>query len=177
MDEIYRKTISGTLIRVDNLDRAALACGDYAAVLDCYHALVGCDAVYLDIATGKGAALIPAAHRLGPEGRVIGIDLSEAILQEHEEKGPRIIVEGNGTRIKDIDGKEYIDAGQAFQLPTQGTPTPRSSKLQPNKPRSWSMSAAMFTTQFRPLNWRSNLRRSSLEDFRRLSLVTAAPKP
>lgn len=38
----------------------------------------------LDIATGKGAALIPAAHRVGPEGRVIGIDLSDAILQEAE---------------------------------------------------------------------------------------------
>lgn len=38
----------------------------------------------LDIATGKGAALIPAAHRVGPEGRVIGIDLSHAILHEAE---------------------------------------------------------------------------------------------
>lgn len=38
----------------------------------------------LDIATGKGAALIPAAHRVGPEGRVIGIDISDAILQEAE---------------------------------------------------------------------------------------------
>jgi len=32
------------------------------------------------------------------------------ILQEHEEKGPRIIVEGDGLRVKDIEGKEYIDA-------------------------------------------------------------------
>ncbi|MBI5118677.1 aspartate aminotransferase family protein [Candidatus Poribacteria bacterium] len=32
------------------------------------------------------------------------------ILEEHEQKGPRIIVEGNGLRVKDIDGKEYIDA-------------------------------------------------------------------
>lgn len=38
----------------------------------------------LDIATGKGAALIPAAHRVGPEGRVVGIDLSDAIIQEAE---------------------------------------------------------------------------------------------
>lgn len=38
----------------------------------------------LDIATGKGAVLIPAAHRVGPEGRVIGIDLSDAILKEAE---------------------------------------------------------------------------------------------
>lgn len=38
----------------------------------------------LDIATGKGAVLLPAARRVGPEGRVIGIDLSGAILQETE---------------------------------------------------------------------------------------------
>jgi 4-aminobutyrate--pyruvate transaminase len=31
-------------------------------------------------------------------------------LQEHQQNGARIIVEGNGSRIKDIDGKEYIDA-------------------------------------------------------------------
>ncbi|MBI4832537.1 MAG: aspartate aminotransferase family protein, partial [Candidatus Lindowbacteria bacterium] len=31
-------------------------------------------------------------------------------LAEHQQKGPRIIVEGNGTRVKDIDGNEYIDA-------------------------------------------------------------------
>ncbi len=38
----------------------------------------------LDIATGKGAVLLPAARRVGPEGHVTGIDLSEAILQETE---------------------------------------------------------------------------------------------
>ena len=33
-----------------------------------------------------------------------------SVLQKHEESGPRIIVEGDGVRIKDIEGKEYIDA-------------------------------------------------------------------
>ncbi|UCD56473.1 MAG: aspartate aminotransferase family protein, partial [Candidatus Hydrogenedentota bacterium] len=32
------------------------------------------------------------------------------ILKEHQERGARIIVEGDGSRVKDIDGKEYIDA-------------------------------------------------------------------
>jgi ubiquinone/menaquinone biosynthesis C-methylase UbiE len=36
----------------------------------------------LDIATGSGAVALPAAHRVGPEGRLTGIDLSGAILQE-----------------------------------------------------------------------------------------------
>ena len=31
-------------------------------------------------------------------------------LREHEEKGARLIVEAEGSRIKDIDGAEYIDA-------------------------------------------------------------------
>jgi O-methyltransferase/aklanonic acid methyltransferase len=36
----------------------------------------------LDAATGRGAVLFPAAERVGPEGKVIGIDLAEAMLQE-----------------------------------------------------------------------------------------------
>ncbi len=31
-------------------------------------------------------------------------------LKKEQEEGPRFIVEGNNTRVKDIDGKEYIDA-------------------------------------------------------------------
>jgi O-methyltransferase/aklanonic acid methyltransferase len=38
----------------------------------------------LDVATGTGAVLLPAARRVGPEGHVTGIDLSGAILQEAE---------------------------------------------------------------------------------------------
>ena len=36
----------------------------------------------LDIATGKGAVLLPAARRVGSKGQVIGIDLSGEILKE-----------------------------------------------------------------------------------------------
>jgi ubiquinone/menaquinone biosynthesis C-methylase UbiE len=38
----------------------------------------------LDVATGKGAVLLPIAHRIGPQGHVIGIDLSRTILKEAE---------------------------------------------------------------------------------------------
>jgi ubiquinone/menaquinone biosynthesis C-methylase UbiE len=38
----------------------------------------------LDIATGTGAVLFPAAHHVGQDGRIIGIDLSESILREAE---------------------------------------------------------------------------------------------
>jgi ubiquinone/menaquinone biosynthesis C-methylase UbiE len=36
----------------------------------------------LDVATGRGAGLIPAAERVGPTGHVIGIDLSEGMIAE-----------------------------------------------------------------------------------------------
>ena len=38
----------------------------------------------LDVATGKGAVLLPAARRVGPKGHVTGIDLSGGILKEAE---------------------------------------------------------------------------------------------
>jgi O-methyltransferase / aklanonic acid methyltransferase len=36
----------------------------------------------LDVATGKGAAVLPCARKVGPDGRVAGVDLSATILQE-----------------------------------------------------------------------------------------------
>ncbi len=36
----------------------------------------------LDVATGRGAALFPAAERVGPQGKVVGIDLAPAMIQE-----------------------------------------------------------------------------------------------
>jgi ubiquinone/menaquinone biosynthesis C-methylase UbiE len=38
----------------------------------------------LDIATGKGAVLLPTARRVGSKGHVVGIDLSGKILKEAE---------------------------------------------------------------------------------------------
>jgi SAM-dependent methyltransferase len=39
----------------------------------------------LDVATGKGAVLIPAAERVGRFGRVVGIDLSQKMLEQTED--------------------------------------------------------------------------------------------
>ncbi len=36
----------------------------------------------LDVATGRGAVLLPTAHRVGPGGHVVGIDLSAAMVEE-----------------------------------------------------------------------------------------------
>ena len=42
----------------------------------------GAGARVLDVATGKGAVLLPAARRAGPEGQVTGVDLSTPMLEE-----------------------------------------------------------------------------------------------
>ncbi len=36
----------------------------------------------LDVATGMGAVLIPAAEAVGPQGQVVGIDLSPSMVEE-----------------------------------------------------------------------------------------------
>ena len=36
----------------------------------------------LDVATGRGAVLFPAAEAVGPQGHVVGIDLSETMVEE-----------------------------------------------------------------------------------------------
>ncbi len=39
----------------------------------------------LDVATGKGAVLLPVARRVGPAGHVTGVDLSRSILRHAEQ--------------------------------------------------------------------------------------------
>ena len=39
----------------------------------------------LDVATGNGAVLLPTLERIGPEGHVIGIDMSDRILRQAEQ--------------------------------------------------------------------------------------------
>lgn len=36
----------------------------------------------LDVATGKGAVLFPAARKVGPKGKAVGIDLSQKMMEE-----------------------------------------------------------------------------------------------
>ncbi len=43
---------------------------------------LGRGARVLDVACGRGAVLFPAAERIGPEGSVTGIDLSETMVRE-----------------------------------------------------------------------------------------------
>jgi len=43
-------------------------------------------ATVLDVGTGRGASLVPAARRVGPNGTVVGIDISENAINSTSEK-------------------------------------------------------------------------------------------
>jgi O-methyltransferase / aklanonic acid methyltransferase len=70
----------------------------------------------LDIATGKGAVLLPAARRVGPEGYVTGIDLSNAILQEAEETARKQGLSNIKLQKMDAEHLEFPD--QTFDVVT-----------------------------------------------------------
>jgi O-methyltransferase/aklanonic acid methyltransferase len=68
-------------------------------------------AVVLDVAAGRGAVLFPAARQVGAGGRVIGVDLSTAMVREAEED-----VRNSGLRqieIRQMDA-EHLDFPDAF---------------------------------------------------------------
>lgn len=70
----------------------------------------------LDIATGTGAVLLPAAQRVGREGHVIGIDLSDGILREADS----LVHANNLTNVElrkmDAENLEFPD--QSFDVVT-----------------------------------------------------------
>ena len=43
----------------------------------------------LDVACGRGEPAVPAAHRVGPHGRVLAVDLVEGLLQTAQERASR----------------------------------------------------------------------------------------
>ena len=63
-------------------DRAALRLYPFAADRMVYDLRIAPGRKVLDVATGTGAAALAAARLVGPEGRVIGIDLSEGMLDQ-----------------------------------------------------------------------------------------------
>jgi SAM-dependent methyltransferase len=63
----------------------------------------------LDVATGRGAALFPAAERVGPTGQVIGIDLAEAMVRATSEEAARRDVPAQ-LRVMDAEQLEFPDA-------------------------------------------------------------------
>ncbi len=70
----------------------------------------------LDMATGTGAVLLPAARRVGPEGHVTGIDLSGGTLKEAEHAVREDGLTNVALRKMDAEHLEFPD--QAFDVVT-----------------------------------------------------------
>ena len=64
----------------------------------------------LDVATGKGAVLLPAARRAGAAGRVVGIDLSSAMVDEAGRAARNAGLANFETRKMDAEHLEFPDA-------------------------------------------------------------------
>ncbi len=70
----------------------------------------------LDIATGTGAVLLPAAQRVGSEGQVTGIDLSGAILKEAE--GAAAAENLTNVQLRKMDAEHLDFPDQTFDAVT-----------------------------------------------------------
>jgi O-methyltransferase/aklanonic acid methyltransferase len=64
----------------------------------------------LDVATGRGAALFPAAKRVGPAGRVVGIDLAEPMIQHTRAEAAQRALTSVQLLPMDAERLEFPDA-------------------------------------------------------------------
>jgi ubiquinone/menaquinone biosynthesis C-methylase UbiE len=65
----------------------------------------------LDVATGRGAVLFPAIERVGPEGEVVGIDLSEGMVRATSDEVAR---RGLRARVLVMDAEHLDFPDQSF---------------------------------------------------------------
>ncbi len=63
----------------------------------------------LDLASGSGASALPAARRVGPTGHVIGVDLSERMLEMGRQKARRAGIAHVEFRAGDMTRTGYPD--------------------------------------------------------------------
>src|SRR5262249_48963717 len=63
----------------------------------------------LDVATGRGACLFPAAKRVGPAGRVAGIDLAEGMVAETAAQIERMHLAQAEVRRMDAEHLDFPD--------------------------------------------------------------------
>lgn len=71
----------------------------------------------LDVATGRGAVLFPAAKVVGTQGHVIGIDLSEGMVQETTKELARLGLSPNiEVRQMDAENMQFPDGSFDFVL-------------------------------------------------------------
>jgi O-methyltransferase / aklanonic acid methyltransferase len=73
-------------------------------------------AAVLDVASGRGAVLFPAAERVGPTGRVIGIELAEGMVKETGEEIRRRGLTNVEIRQMDAEQLDFPDNAFDFVL-------------------------------------------------------------
>ena len=64
----------------------------------------------LDVACGSGASTLPAARRVGPTGKVIGVDLSDQMLAMGRDKARRAHLDQIEFRLGDMSSTGFADA-------------------------------------------------------------------
>ncbi len=69
----------------------------------------------LDVATGRGAVLYPAAESVGKHGQVIGIDISEAMVQETNKELQRLKTMPN-VQVRQMDAENLQFPDQSFDF-------------------------------------------------------------
>ena len=63
----------------------------------------------LDVGCGTGASAIPAAVQVGPEGKVIAVDLAERVLENARSKAATLKLENIEFRLGDMENLGYPD--------------------------------------------------------------------
>ena len=65
----------------------------------------------LDLCCGRGASLVPAARRIGAQGKVMGVDLSpEMVRRTNEALADEGLADRTGAVVGDIDALEFEEA-------------------------------------------------------------------
>lgn len=65
----------------------------------------------LDVATGKGAVLFPAAQAVGPQGKAVGIDISGQMIEDACKRAPFPWIE-----LKQMDAEHLLLPDQSFDV-------------------------------------------------------------
>jgi len=63
----------------------------------------------LDVGCGSGASAIPAAQKVGPDGRVIGVDLAERLLAKARMKATALQLQNVEFRVGDMEALGFAD--------------------------------------------------------------------
>lgn len=70
----------------------------------------------LDVACGRGAILFPAAKAVGPQGQVVGVDLSGAMVDETAKEISRRSLPNAAVQKMDAENLDFPDASFDFVL-------------------------------------------------------------